>query len=100
MPPTGTRHSPVPLPIRWYRKHRFWIRDSSWRDANVPMTESVATTPRTVSSVKRRSIVSPRGRSMSSSQSAESTDERSAAADCSGSSSVGAMAAAREPTAP
>ncbi len=26
MPPTGTRHSPVPRPITWYRKQRFWLQ--------------------------------------------------------------------------
>ena len=38
MPPTGTSQSPVPPPITWYRKQRFWRRLSSSADANVPMS--------------------------------------------------------------
>ena len=50
IPPIGTSHSPVPPPIRWYRKHTFWASAGSSVRANVPISASVAMTPRTRSS--------------------------------------------------
>ena len=47
MPPTGTSHRPVPLPITWYRKQRFWRAARSSAAANVPIGASVSATPRT-----------------------------------------------------
>ena len=53
IPPTGTSQSPVPPPITWYRKQRFWRRSSPWACANVPINASVSTTPATTSSLTR-----------------------------------------------
>ena len=50
MPPIGTSQSPVPPPMAWYRKQRFWRRPGSSSGANVPISPSVSTTPRTRSS--------------------------------------------------
>ena len=47
IPPTGTSQSPVPPPIRWYRKQMFCCRSSSPARAKVPIRASVSTTPRT-----------------------------------------------------
>ena len=45
IPPTGTSQSPVPLPITWYRKQRFWRRSASCAPANVPISASVRHDP-------------------------------------------------------
>ena len=50
MPPTGTSQWPVPPPTTWYRKQRLASR--SWAWVNVPISASVSTMPRTVSSAK------------------------------------------------
>ncbi len=47
MPPIGTSQSPVPPPSRWYRKQTFCSSDGSSARANVPISASVAITPRT-----------------------------------------------------
>ena len=61
MPPTGTSQSPVPPPITWYRKQRFWRRLSSSADENVPIRPSVSAMPRAMSvSSDARSIAPER----------------------------------------
>ncbi len=98
MPPTGTSQSPVPPPMTWYRKQRFWSRVGSWASAKVPMRASVRTTPRTRSSAKVRSRVAPRGSSKSIRQvSASSTRARSSARVGSGSVRVGKIRRAARP---
>ena len=98
MPPAGTRHSPVPSPIRWYRKHRLASKDSERSDVCVPISASVATTPRTTSCVNVSSIASPIGRSKTwrhkGSPAASTTAVRSSSRDGSGDIMVGATALA------
>ena len=66
MPPTGTSHLPVPLPITWYRKQRFWRSSGSSAGANVPIVASVSTTPRTRSDENVDSSVADSGSSNNS----------------------------------
>jgi hypothetical protein len=90
MPPTGTSQSPVPLPITWYSKHRFCRSESSPARANVPISASVRTTPRTVSWPNSRSITAASGCSNSASQASSSpASARNSARVRSGSVSVG-----------
>jgi hypothetical protein len=98
IPPTGTSQSPVPLPMTWYRKHLFWRSSGSSVGANVPMSASVATMPRTVSSAKLDSITSLSGRSNSASHArASPTAFRSCSLPGSGPVRVGKTRPATEP---
>ena len=74
------------------------MSDGSFMRAKVPISASVATTPRTVSSRKRRSMASPSGRSTRSRHTAGSTCARTSDSRGSGRVSVGATAAATSPT--
>ena len=56
----------MPVPIIEYRKVRFWRSPPSLIEVNVPRSASEATMPRTVSSAKRRSRISPSGTVVSS----------------------------------
>ena len=95
IPPTGTSQSPVPLPITWYRKQRFWRSDSSSSPANVPISASVPTIPRSKSSSKYLRSTCPSGRSKSASHAARSpTRARICARERSGSVNVGNTACA------
>ena len=90
IPPTGTSQWPLPPPITWYRKQRFWRRSRAWARLNVPIRASVSTTPRAVSPARRDSISSPSGRSNSADHAASSaTWARIASRSRNGSSSVG-----------
>ena len=97
IPPTGTSQSPVPLPITWYRKQRFWrsvvVDAREGPDQRVggddPALEVVLEVARSTS---------PSGRSTSASQAASSpTRARSASRESSGSVSVGKTAVATRP---
>ena len=68
MPPTGTSQSPVPPPITWYSRQRFCSRPGSASEAKVPMSASVAITPRTRSWPTARSMASAIGASTISDQ--------------------------------
>ena len=95
MPPMGTSQWPLPLPITWYRKQRFWRRSASCAPAKVPMSASVSAIPRSVSSPRQSSMSSPMGRSTSAAHAASSpTSARRSAAERSGSVIVGHSARA------